>query len=505
MSEKLPNEKLIAARLKQCWSQRDACNACGVGERSYRRWEAGESDPSLASLRLLMDGFRLSADELGYGYLVRIPEATSSNDQIEEAGLRAQQEIRSLVTQEPSLSLVPGLMGNPEQADSFQSITWISEWVVRILSLVNQWRGQAIFCTELQRVLAVEFRMFDNHHPSSSDTVEATLSRRQALFVIAALPKGLLTTLERSSQKGGLVQEEFLPQCTASITACWYLMQGREFAAVERSLSNYLPLLTSLAQQSSPYQKAAAALASQGHFLMGHLAMHKLQYQERVMHCKQAADYGALAGDRLLQASALATLGDALHQTGQRTAMLHTYQQAAQYVDGVPAVLKSKVLGGLAHAYAQQGNTQEVLRCLDEARVIFSAEPEEVPLFLSMDYGPFQSIQYEGQTFMDLGDASGNPDYYHQAGSAFAQVAHLPSTLVVPERVRIEIVNQQAQAAIKMGDLQQFRTLLVTGAQGAKTLGSEKRRQEVVANWKAARKVWPHEALVMELADLLLE
>jgi hypothetical protein len=50
-----------------------------------------------------------------------------------------------------------------------------------------------------------------------------------------------------------------------------------------------------------------------------------------------------------------------------------------------------------------------------------------------------------------------------------------------------------------------FSSLLVERVKGAWALASEKRRQEVVANWKAARKVGPQEPRVMEFADLLLE
>ena len=38
----------------------------------------------------------------------------------------------------------------------------------------------------------------------------------------------------------------------------------------------------------------------------------------------------------------------------------------------------------------------------------------------------------------------------------------------------------------------------------AKALNSETRRQEVIANWREARKVWPHESRVMQLADVLV-
>jgi len=42
------------------------------------------------------------------------------------------------------------------------------------------------------------------------------------------------------------------------------------------------------------------------------------------------------------------------------------------------------------------------------------------------------------------------------------------------------------------------------GTPAKKALNSEKRRQEVIANWKQARKAWPHQSRVMRLADMLV-
>lgn len=276
---------------------------------------------------------------------------------------------------------------------------------------------------------------------------------------------------------------------------------------VEQSLSQCLPALSSLAQQSSPYQQAAAGLVSQGYFLLSHLAMHRLRFQDRVMYCKQAIEYGKVAGDRSLQVSALCTLADAYFQLGNLPFQLQTYQQAAKLLDGLPLVLQSKVLGGLAHAYAQQGLAQEVARYAGEARIVLTqeAQDQQLPLYLEMDYGPVQAMQYEGQAWLDLGDQLGDHSSYQRAADAFQLINHLPGKPAMPERIRVEITNQQALVAVRSSDLDQFRSLLVQGMEGARALASEKRRQEVVENGKAARKTWPQEPHVLELADLLLE
>jgi len=66
------------------------------------------------------------------------------------------------------------------------------------------------------------------------------------------------------------------------------------------------------------------------------------------------------------------------------------------------------------------------------------------------------------------------------------------------------IAVQRALAAVKVGNLEQFREHLIEGVNGAKALGSEKRRQEAIATYKEARLKWPHELQILELADLLV-
>jgi hypothetical protein len=161
----------------------------------------------------------------------------------------------------------------------------------------------------------------------------------------------------------------------------------------------------------------------------------------------------------------------------------------------------------LAHAYAQSGEPEKALNCISEARAIFP-DTTDLPTYAASDTTIFSLISYEGQVHLDLGSDEVHPlrsqNQYKKAGDALAQIDHLLAQLLVPERIRVEMVDQQAQAVLGVGDLGLLHTYLIQGAQGAQALQSEKRRQEVLSVWKAARKVWPRETRVLELADLLL-
>ncbi len=93
---------------------------------------------------------------------------------------------------------------------------------------------------------------------------------------------------------------------------------------------------------------------------------------------------------------------------------------------------------------------------------------------------------------------------YTAAQQTLSQHERLDATIVVPERIRVEIINHQAATAIAQGDMELFQAYFQAGVQGAKALGSDKRMQEAITNWKAARERWPHEQRVLELADVLL-
>lgn len=537
-------KQLIAAREDKQFSQAEAAERVNVGLVTYQRWEAGRRKPQPQHMRRLCEVFGPLQKQATMGSVepsktrdpgsVPVAAAIGSSQRAVSAPGALEESTRFQALRTSALttsSTVPCMQNTPfipltrqeaalrvpvisagewpvasaessgPASSAFEPITQVT---VRIVGLVSQWR--VLVHTELQRLLRQEFSMlFQDNSPLSAAGEHGALSRRQALIIIAALPHGLLAAARHTGTD--VVAEEFLPQCTASVTACLYLMQGREFMTVEHYLTQYLPALTTLAQRPSPHQQTAAGLASQSYHMLSHLALHRLRFHDRVLYSKQAVEYGQVAGDHWLQALALCTLADAYFHVGDLQAQMQTYQRAARLLDGLPFVSQSMVFGGLAHASAQMGQSQDVERYVSEARVVLTPEArdEPLPLYLETDYGPVQAMQYEGQAWLALGDQLGDQACYQRAADAFTIVKGISGDRMIPERIRVELVNQQAQVAVRQGDLDLFSALLVQGVQGARQLSSEKRLQEAASNWKVARKVWPREQRVMEFADLLLE
>jgi len=430
-------------------------------------------------------------------------------------------EHAAIIGQEPSLpaaSFVPAESGvlvpahlvldpSPRRVEVCDWPSWFSEQVDELKRMLSGWQEQQLACSHVQALLHEQIErwntMSDQAGKTSSDVL---LGRRLALTTLATVSAALLTKVQ-AGPLTALLLEEFLAQCSASITACWHLLNGDGLGTVEHALAKYLPLLVALARQSSPYQQKAAYLAAQGSLLMSLVSYHRLRFRDEQAYADQAVTLAKVSEDCNLHVSGLLHLGGACEFNGQLKAMLQACQEAARYLDKVVLPLRSNVLADLAYAYACNGQVQEALASIGEARNLFPSEFAEVPCFLSSDHGLFQLILLEGLIYLSLGesDAEHVREHSERAISALAQFGQLPSTIMVPERYKIQIINHQAAAAVGAGNMEEFEHYLLAGVAGAKALSSEKRWQEAVTVWRKARETWPDEQRVMKLADVFVE
>ncbi len=430
-------------------------------------------------------------------------------------------EHAGIIGQEPSLpaaSFVPAESGvlvpahlvldtSPIRVELFDWPSWFSEQVDNLKGVLAGWQEQHLACSHVQALLHVQMErwnmMSDQAGKKSSDVL---LGRRMALTTLATVSGALLTKVQ-AGPLTALLLEEFLAQCTASITACWHLLNGDGLGTVERALPKYLPLLVALARQPSSYQQTAAYLAAQGSLQMYLVSHHRLRFREELTYANQAVTLAKASGDCNLHVSALIWLAGAFERNGQPEIMLQKCQEAAKYLDKVVPLLRSQVLACLAYTHALNGQVQDALRCMGIARDCFPSEFGEVPCFVSCDYDLYYLILYEGRTHLSLGESDTEHVQQHsqQARTALAQFGQLPSTIFVPERYRLQIINEQAAAAIGAGNMEEFEHYLLAGVAGAKALGSEKRRQEAVTVWRKARETWPDEQRVTKLVDVFVE
>lgn len=481
---------LMAAREARNLTQAQLAEAVGLGPRTI--WAAEHNIPiSANSRRLLCRYFKQSVQELG---LVKSESKTRQRKQQK----RIQQYKVSLMPQTQSLPVT--VQSELTPSIIIDSSIHTSSLLLRVMMVLYQYQRTSY--GDLQRVIDQQIGKYDLMK-QPGDHEESKLSRRDALVMIAGLPLALLVKKPLEPMATAFA-EDFLAQCAASMTACWHLMRGNQLSVVDEVLQAYLPILETLAQQPSKYQSAAANLAAQGYRINGILALHRNNLREREVYCQQAVRYGELAGDASLLVSAFISLASTFYYGQDPIKAARIYQQALVYQGNIPPLLLARVYVELAVVYAQQRQEQEALRYMCLAQERYPEYPEADPSFLYAEFSPSSMILEEGLTHLALAHHYPDGQYSHQAWNAFARIEQVKTPTPVPERIRIEIINHQATTALALKDVDAFCDRLEQGVNGAKRLGSERRRQEAIEVYKNARKIWPNEARVRELADLFV-
>jgi tetratricopeptide (TPR) repeat protein len=272
------------------------------------------------------------------------------------------------------------------------------------------------------------------------------------------------------------------------------LSRGNELALAEKLLPVYMEKVVPLAQQPSPYQQEAIDLVAQGFQLSGLLAFHRNDLPARDLYYKQTVQYSRLSGGQRLLIPALWSLGTTYYYKGQYLQALQVYRDALPYIENVPPLLQACAYMSLAVAYAHIDQHQNAFTYVGLANDVFPDHPETDPSFSYAEFDLSQMILWEGITRSRLGQTQ-------QALDIFNRIKQ--PTIVVPERIRIEIINQQAKTAIFANDLEQGAVYVKTGLIGAKALGSQRRYSEAYENFQQMRLLWPQEQRVTELGELL--
>lgn len=318
-------------------------------------------------------------------------------------------------------------------------------------------------------------------------------------LALATTPHLLLETLlpERYAQTANLpeIDEETWTHFEKLIETCWHLSKGNVLDIVEPTLWAYLPKLTAIAKHPTKQQHIAAAITSQGYLLAAILAGHRDDLQERQSHCEQALLYGNVARNRNLQVAALRQLALTFDYKDRPRKALQTYEQSLPFLGQVSSLLRSRMYAGLAGSYAHFEQEQDALRCISQAYESFPEQPEADPTFLYADCGYFTLVLWEGLMYLDLKQPN-------EADKVFTRIDGLQPKVKVPERVRIEFLNYQAETFVAMRDMERSYAYLEAAVKASLVLGSERRYTQAAEVFQKMCVVWPHESHVKTLREL---
>lgn len=446
-----PNDLLRYERQKRGWSQSRLAELIGADTSMISRWECGERKPGHFYQEKLCDLFGKNALELG---LIEQRETTESTP-------------TSIAT----------LVSSPVKS-------------------------------ALPRASSDEVAVLGQNRESDND-----VNRREATKHIAALMSGALfmaphdlfnaQSLERLTRalvKPSNIDEHTLKHFGVITESCWHLMMGNELEIAEQTIWGYLPKLVVLAKQPSEHQRTSASIASQGYLLAASLAGHRNDLHARERYCEQALQFGSLAHDHNLQMAALKQLALTFEYKDRPGAVLQTYQKAIPYLNELSPLLRARMYAGLAGAHAQcgqklGGQAEQALRALALAYESFPDKPEDDPSFLYADCDYYTITLWDGLVHLDL-------DQPEAARKAFERIDGLQPKIKLPEKVRIEFLNYQAETFTRLGELEQACIYLEEAAKASLALGSERRYNESVEVYKEMRIVWRNEQRVKTLGDV---
>jgi hypothetical protein len=350
----------------------------------------------------------------------------------------------------------------------------------------------------IQTLIDQEIKTMDDVLSQYEVSEQQNMSRRQALIMIAALPTTLLTWNKELSPD--TLAEKFLPQCAASITACWHLLKGRGLLAVSEILPKYVPLLTTLALHPSKHQQAAARLATQTSILQAIIAMHRLHFTARETHCKDAIRYSRLSGENTLQATAFMYLGYTFsfcYQPRQPEKAIPLFLAGLEALGNDNSLIRSDILMGLGEAYAQCNDEQHALYYLGLAQKHFPSDPEYDSSYLYAECGLTTLYQWEGKTYLELASSFSNKGYQQKASDALLRSI---GAQTLSERCTNETLIYQADVARILKELEMYSHALRQAASMAIEIGSKKRYNEALQVYQKTPQKWLTEPRIQGLA-----
>lgn len=466
----------------QALAAEDGLEWSGLQDVDVARWLRGEHYPR-ESLERLCRLFRCRQAQLGW--------PPRGNDVPISFGPPA-----------PRLPATPTSVPRPSDRRDWPA--WFGIALSRLITLVEGWE-EARSSEPLQALVHQEVLMFDAVRPARDEDDDFDPSRRQLLVTLLALPAALSPSLQLGGASAVPVQR-LLTQCAASITAAWHLLKQSDLAIVQQHVSGYVLALAALARHPSAHQAEAARLASQAHRVLGIVALHRRQFQVVDQHLRLALQYAEIAGDQGLLASVLlGASGVTVIHRDDPTGAEENHQRLLHREPQLAPLQRARLHSQLAIQLAMKNQERESIRHLNLAEAAYPASVEDDPSFARQDFSPGQFVLYRGLAQLALARAFPAQHYERQAWETFDQVGTLSGQGTVAERVRVEIVNHQADTALEMRDLESFVSHLRHGVEGARSLRSVLRLYEATISWRRALEVWPSESRVTTLAELFAD
>jgi transcriptional regulator with XRE-family HTH domain len=442
----IPNEKLQQARLGKRWSVALASRRVGVSANTFNRWERGLQIPQLATLDQLCAAFEMSAERLGFAFVVS-PRKKAEGENA--WGENVEYEMH-----------VPDGAGQSESQVELASIN--SEYP----DVTSVW-------------------------PVAPDH-EDEFSRRRAIASLIGMPAAILGA-QTNNDLSLLRMEEVLAVCASHIPLCWQLYFEGGLVEVESVLPEYITSLLHLVRTPSAYQKRVASLLSQAYQLASLLATQRQDYGRASTCAQQGLLYGKLAEDPGLQIASFIRQALVFFYLKRARPRQQEYQKALQLTSQTSPLLQGRVYIGLVEVSSCLGQETEARHFLELAQKTFPKYAQEDPHYAYTHFKFATVSTVEGLMHLNLK----RPDL---AWSALEQSCLQTPFGAVPDR--LELTVRQAAAACALGEMELTCQYIQRAVPLAHELASQLRIDESYEVYEQMLAKWGNEGAVKELEAL---
>jgi transcriptional regulator with XRE-family HTH domain len=480
-------EWLESAMIERNWTQSYVAEQMDVDPTTIRKWLRGVHRPQPRQFYRLCTLFE---HPLPPGFPIK-------EDAVSERSAEGERQT-SPVAVNPAEKQVREIQA-PTREDAYTRFQAINR-TTPLLALVSTWSLRNVNARyhALQAFLVRELEQKDN-----TIMQEHPINRRNALRCLASWPielYGLSLILPSMLH----APEEFLSQCAAGITACWYLRKGKDLAFVSDTVSRYIPTLKKIVSiGKGTLRTDAAELLAQCLLLKGLCVNHTHgDPLASLRYTKEAETYSELAENPMLAVVAVRLQANAYDYADNWVQAMHAAEKAKYIIEtagdsSLPSLVQSFVYVGLANYQAHCEQEQEALTSLRLAEDAFIASKDESSPPVWVDHNEANLLLMSGLTYYYL-------DNQEEAIKSLARIDALADTR---ETARAESLIAQVMAEIGRNDKPRNMEFCIEnwqkGVQGAVAIRSKSRLNEARTAYIAMRAAWPGEQRIKDLRDYI--
>lgn len=311
--------------------------------------------------------------------------------------------------------------------------------------------------------------------------------------------------------------EEILNNCAAGIDACGTLSDSgghRDIAMSHRIIVTYVPMLTTIMQNSSKYREYAAVLLSRLFQMRQRLAYHTESVEQALVYSQRAVEYAKESQDATMLIMALRELASVYEWPLDHIPLQARRKKALELTDegvflmaqneSISPLVASWVHIGHAKFQAFTGLKQEAYHSIGKAQEAFTRVPasEEWPGF-HLDEANL--IRQESIVYAYL-------DEHSKALSSFDKIinlndSNLPGRLPMPVRTHLGTLSEAIISLLKLPFQQKDKELALhiwhAEYKEALALQSKTYLNESYISYRIMEALWPDDARITDLRDLI--